>query len=183
MPETTQKPLITLPGPSSETVEKRDGTERRVYLRFPFTATAEVIDTHSGTRLLARASDLCIGGCYVDTPSPFAKGTTVRLRLNNDKQQLETLAVVAYSSAPMGMGLTFTEIQPDQLDILGSWMPKREGEPPSEKKMVVAGGPAAEADTIVSNPRLVLNELINLMVRKKLITENEGSGLLRKMFD
>jgi hypothetical protein len=49
--------------------------------------------------------------------------------------------------------------------------------------MVVAEGPAADADTIVSNPRLVLNELINLMIRKKLITENEGAGLLRKMFD
>jgi hypothetical protein len=61
-------------------------------------------------------------------------------------------------------------------------MPKPEGEPPREK-MVVAEGPAADADTIVSNPRLVLNELINLMIRKKLITENEGAGLLRKMFD
>ncbi len=182
MPESTHKPLIILPGPSSGTAEERNGTERRVHLRFPFTATAEVVDTKSGTRLLARASDLSIGGCYIDTPSPFAKGTAVRLRLNNDKQKLETLAVVAYASAPMGMGLTFTEIQPDQLEILGSWMRKPEGEPPREK-VVVAAGTGADADMIVSNPRLVLNELINLMVRKKLITENEGSGLLRKMFD
>jgi hypothetical protein len=30
--------------------------------------------------------------------------------------------------------------------------------------------------------RLVLNELIYLLVRKKIISENEGSALLRQMF-
>jgi len=133
----------------------------------------------SGARLLGRTSDLSASGCYIDTLSPFPKDTTVRLRLEHNQQKIETTAVVVYSSAPMGMGLTFTEMRPDQLEILESWMPKSNGEPSREQGAATA---APNEETIVSNPRLVLFELIHLMVRKKLITENEGAGLLKQMF-
>jgi PilZ domain len=181
MPETPNKPLITLPGPTSESAEGKEQAERRSHKRFPFTASAEVVDIHSRTRLLGRTSDLGAAGCYIDTLSPFAKGTAVRLRLEHDQKKFETAAVVAYSSAPMGMGLTFTEIRPDQLDILIYWMAMLNGEPSAEPETVAAVA-GVEAETNNSNPRLVLYELINLMVRKKMITENEGAGLLRNMF-
>lgn len=180
MPESSQKPLITLPGPASN-APGETGVERRAEIRFPIIASADVFDVRSGTRLRGRTSDLSISGCYIDTLSPFPKDTTVRLCLENEKQKMETLAVVAYALTPMGMGLSFIEICPDQLEILRSWMPKSLGEP-SREQGAVAPAPGGVTQAEVSNPRLVLYELIYLMIRKKLITENEGAGLLRQLF-
>lgn len=180
MPESSQKPLIVLPGPASNAPEET-GVERRGEIRFPITASADVFDERSGARLRGRTSDLSLSGCYIDTQSPFSKDTTVRLCLEYEKQKMETLAVVVYALIPMGMGLSFIEILPDQLEILRSWMPKPSGEP-SRELGAVAPSPVAVTQAEASNPRLVLYELIHLMIRKNLITENEGTGLLKQIF-
>ncbi len=161
----------------------REGSGRTPgHLRFPITASAEVVDIRSGTRLMARVADLSICGCYVDTQSPFPKNTTVRLSLENEKQKMETLAVVVYASIPMGMGLVLyrNSARPTR----NSWVldaQVSEGEPPRELG-VVTPAPGGITRAELTNSQLVLNELIYLMVRKKLITENEGLELLRKMF-
>jgi hypothetical protein len=31
-----------------------------------------------------------LGGCYIDTPSPFVEGTAVRLRIPRDDEVFET---------------------------------------------------------------------------------------------
>ena len=46
----------------------------------------------------------------------------------------------------------------------------------------VATEPEAGPLSAVLNLQQALNELINLMVRKKIINENEGAALLRRMF-
>ncbi len=183
MPEITHKPLIILPGPTSDPSAEKGNMERRGHSRIPFTASAEVLrHTHSRTRLLGRTSDLSASGCYIDTLSPFAARTPrFDCASNTTIREFEAAAVVVYSAAPMGMGLTFTELQPEQLDILKAWTGKLNSDPLPEPE-VAAATPEAEIETADSNPRLVLYELINLMVRKKLITEKEGTGLLRQMF-
>jgi hypothetical protein len=180
MAEISQKPLVVLPGPASD-APGETGVERREHDRYPLTASTEIIDIQSGARLLGRTSDLSASGCYIETQSPFPKNTTVRLRLEHNRQKIETTAVVVYSLAPMGMGLTFKEMRPDQLEILKSWMPQSNGEP-SHERGNTAAAPNEETKTIVSNPDTVLFELIHLMVRKKIITEKEATGLLRQMF-
>jgi hypothetical protein len=64
---------------------------------------------------------------------------------------------------------------------LRSWIADLSGElsrePAASQAEPVAGAIEANA-----NMRFVMNELITLLVRKKIITENEGSGLLRQMF-
>lgn len=181
MPESSQKPMVVLPGPAADASMETGDVERRAGIRYPITASAEIVDIRSGTRLMARVADLSICGCYVDTQSPFPKNTTVRLSLENEKQKMETLAVVVYASIPMGMGLSFVDIRPDQLEILRSWMPKSPGVTFRELG-VVTPAPGGITRAELTNSQLVLNELIYLMVRKKLITENEGLELLRKMF-
>jgi hypothetical protein len=180
MAESSPKPLIVLPGPKSN-APGETGVERRAEIRFPITASADVFDTQSGARLRGRTSDLSISRCYIDTQSPFPKDTTVRLCLEYEKQKMEALAIVVYALIPMGMGISFIEIRPGQLEILRSWMPKSPGEPSREQG---AAAPASGGETQgeVSTPRLVLYELIYLMIRKKLITENEGAGLLKQLF-
>jgi hypothetical protein len=79
----------------------------------------------------------------------------------------------------MGMGLSFQEINPESAVVLRSWIAELSGE---KSPQIEASYTGQEAGLRSANMALILNELINLMIRKKLITENEGASLLRQMF-
>src|SRR5579863_1057705 len=84
-----------------------DPSERRRNVRFPFTAALEAVESKSGTKVSGRTSDLSLGGCYVDTLSPFPVGTEAKIRILREKESFEANAKVVYSAIGMGMGLAF----------------------------------------------------------------------------
>jgi hypothetical protein len=180
MSERSDTPIV-FPAPLHEEQPKSEGTENRKQARFPFTAAAEVYEIRSQTRVKGRCSDLGAGGCYVDTLIPFAVGAVVKVRIVRDTREFEASAVVAYAHVSMGMGLAFTEIKREHQDGLRSWIAELSGEQPSEAAVSTAEPETGTIETD-ANMRLVLNELIYLLVRKKIITEDEGTGLLRQMF-
>jgi hypothetical protein len=180
MSERSDTPIV-FPAPLPEEPAKISGPERRAQGRFPFTAAAEVNELRSQTRVAGRCSDLGPGGCYVDTLSPFAVGAVVRVRLERDQREFEAAAIVTYAHVSMGMGLAFTGIKREHQDVLRSWIADLSGEQPPEP-VASTTEPETAAIDLNANMRLVLNELIYLLVRKKIITENEGAELLREMF-
>jgi hypothetical protein len=180
MPQRSDMPIV-LSAPSPKDQAKGGGPERRTQARYAFTAAAEVVDLRSQTRVTGRCSDLSSGGCYVDTISPFAVGTAVRVRLAYDSREFDAAAVVTYAHVSMGMGLAFTGIQREHQDVLRSWLAGLSGEQPESPTLSQAAGEAEPAEPH-ANMQLVLTELITLLIRKKLITEKEGAGLLHQMF-
>jgi PilZ domain len=180
MPERSDTPIV-FPAPLREEPPKSEAPENRAQVRFPFTAAAEIYEIRSQTRVTGRCSDLGAGGCYIDTLSPFAVGAVVRIRMKHDTREFEAAAVVAYTHVSMGMGLAFTEIKREFQEVLRSWIANLSGEQAPEPA-ASATEPETGAIDANANIRLVLNELIYLLVRKKIITENEGSALLRQMF-
>lgn len=97
-------------------------TSRRAVLRCPLVASAEVTDLHSGTRLLARISELGAGGCYIDALTPFPEGTLIQLRIIRDQGVFESNGKVVYTHSNFGMGIAFTEVAADQRLTLESWI-------------------------------------------------------------
>jgi hypothetical protein len=181
MSEYSDKSQTLWSGPSQQESHEASVPERRMAQRFPFTAAAEVIDLRSKTRLIGRSSDLGLGGCYIDTFTPFAVGDTVQIRLERNRRELEATGIVAYALVSMGMGILFTDIKPEYKDVLKTWIAELSGE---KAAIPEAGSPSPDQNmlaTVASN-RQALNELINLMVRKKFIGEDEGARLLRLMF-
>ena len=165
--------------PASPTVEQAVWTERRQSPRYPFTATAEAVELQSRARIVGRTADLGRGGCYVDTISPFPVGTPVKLRLSQGNRSFECQAAVIYSHVGMGMGLAFTEVGPDQQSVLQEWLGVLSGElTPSSEPQPVAESPLYSSQ----NERHVLNQLISLLIRKRILTETEGMTLLRELF-
>jgi hypothetical protein len=180
MSERSDMPIASA-APSPAESPKSAGPENRAQVRFAFTAAAEICELHSQARLAARCSDLSSGGCYIDTISPFPVGTAVRVRLERDPRGFEAKAVVAYAHVSMGMGLAFTEIQSEHQGVLRSWIAELSGEP-TEAPAISTAAAEPEAVETDANIRLVLHDLIALLVRKKIITENEATGMLREMF-
>src|SRR5579864_8912707 len=180
MAERSDTPIV-FPAPLREEPHKSGSPENRAQVRFPFTAAAEIHELRSQTRVTGRCSDLSAGGCYIDTLSPFAVGAAVRIRMKRDTREFEAAAVVAYAHVSMGMGLAFTEIKREHQAVLRSWIADLSGDQAPEPAASATEPETGEIDAN-ANIRLILNELIYLLVRKKIITENEGSALLRQMF-
>ena len=153
--------------------------ERRRNARYPFVAAAEVIELRTQARMSARSTDLGLGGCYVDTMSPFAADTAVMLRLTHGSRAFEAQATVIYVHAGMGMGLAFTRISSDQLAVLQEWVGALSGE---TTPAVDAPETDGAGEHIRRNERHVLNQLISLMIRKGILSATEGDLLLRELF-
>ena len=177
MSDRSDKP-ISLPAPAGEGLSTADIPERRRLARYSFIAVAEVFDIRSQTRLAGRCSDLSMGGCYVDTLAPFPIGSVLRVTIQHDSCEFQAMAVAAYCHPSMGMGIKFTEIEPEFRNVLRYWVADLCGEPIPKPKSTEAPSSIGQSSDAESNMRLVLNELITLLVRKKTITEMEGAELL-----
>ena len=103
--------------------------ERRQHLRFPFSATVEAIEIKTGTKVTGRTTDLGLGGCYVDTLSPFPVGTEAKIRILRENESFEAQAKVVYSLIGMGMGLAFVSAQPKQIRLFQRWVLEISGQP------------------------------------------------------
>ena len=80
------------------------------------------MDIATETRLSGRMSELGIGGCYIDALNPFPAGTIIELRILRDQGTFEAKGRVVYCDTPMGMGVAFTEIAPEQRSMLEDWL-------------------------------------------------------------
>ena len=163
--------------------------ERRSGARFPCTVAAEVFEPNSHARIMGRTTDLGIGGCYVDSINPFPVGTRLRLRLSDNVRRFEVHGQVIFAQMGMGMGIAFTEVTADHLEVLRRWIGELSGElpPVASPPMPTLQEFAAQPGSPVETPpalvdRLVLNELIGLLIRKHVLTEAEGTALLRELY-
>jgi hypothetical protein len=155
--------------------------ERRKTLRFPLTASIEATETTSGARILGRTSDLSLGGCYVDTISPFPVGTDARIQITRGNEVFEAQAKVVYSQIGMGMGLAFLSAEPKEVRLFQRWVLEIGGK---EAESPVVPGPE---QGVVANasPKeekyFVLNELIIALMRKGILNEVEGKEMLKRL--
>jgi len=182
MAEKSDLPLVPVAGPESVEPPISVPHDRRTAVRYPFTAAAEIYDARTKASVSGRCSDLGLGGCYIDTFSQFPAGSVVAVRMARDNHEFQAAAVVAYSHLQMGMGLTFTEIARDHQKLLRSWIADLSGEPLAEPEEVAVSPPESTAPSGDTGLRFVMNELITLLVRRKAISETEGSELLKHMF-
>ncbi len=155
--------------------------DRRSSPRYGFTATAEVVDTVSRTRMNTRISDLGMEGCYVDTNAPFPVRTKIRIRISASKKTFETLGIVVYSLPNMGMGISFAQPEPLQYAILKKWIDELSGAAPVDfepsESDVTASTSSAHKDAQLH----VLQELITALMRKNTLSEAEGKALLQNL--
>jgi hypothetical protein len=161
--------------------------ERRRNVRYPFSASIEAIETKSGTRLNGRTSDLGLGGCYVDTLSPFPVGSVLTIKILRDGDSFQAKAKVTYSMMGMGMGLAFIAADPEQVKVFQRWIHELSGAPATEvaePEESAASAPAsakAPATNAANEPQFVLSELIIALMRKGVLDKEDGNAMLRKL--
>ena len=89
--------------------------------RHPFAARAQVVDVESEKQVMAHTGDLSAFGCFIETGTPFPRGTKVRVKINHRGATFVALGYVSYSR-PTGMGVRFGTVEPAQQQTLETWL-------------------------------------------------------------
>jgi PilZ domain len=178
----TTKPIAT----ETVTAKPKDRLLRRSNSRQPFTASALVFEPKSEMLLRARTADLGSDGCFIDTLNPFAKGTAVKVRIEKKGASFEASARVVYSLDSMGMGLAFNPVGPEQLWVLHEWLGEAGGAVAPEVALPAIKGEISSKD-LAAEARTkdvhceALNEIIQELMGRELISREKGEAILRKL--
>jgi hypothetical protein len=99
----------------------------------------------------------------------------------NEERVFKSEATVLVSDVGMGMGLVFTATEPDQRRELESWMAGLTGESSPPTHDLELDERALTRFCLRDEPRHVLSELIIALMRKGVLGEAEGEGMLARL--
>lgn len=177
------KQSLVVGSPSGSASEPPDAAERRKNTRFTVSASAELFESQTSTRLNGRVSDVGMGGCYIDTVSPFPIGTSLLIKLVSGEHSVAAKAAVVYAQVGMGMGLVFTEISADHKERLSAWLRELNGETseehPSQAETLEPSVSCARAEP--AGLVQALQELVSLLGNRGVLSESEVEVLREKM--
>ena len=71
--------------------------------------------------VVAQTTELSRFGCFVQTKKPYPKGTRVHIEVAEAGTTFVASGAVAYATSE-GMGVVFSIVEPDNQDILESWL-------------------------------------------------------------
>ena len=99
-----------------------DYKERRRGPRYPFIASAELIEQKADVRIASRVSELSMNGCYLDMMNPFPQGILVLVKISAGEYFFQCKGKIVYSQMNMGAGVSFLEIEKPSQIVLGRWI-------------------------------------------------------------
>jgi hypothetical protein len=121
------------------------------------------------------------GGCYVDAFSPFPLKTGVKLHITSEKRSFEAHAEVVYSKTGMGMGLAFTTVEPEQLQVLDRWLAELSGAAPFEPERGEGNGNSQAKEPSSDEQCYALIERTISLIRQGSLSNEQGKTLLRNL--
>lgn len=110
-----------------------DYKERRRGPRYPFIASAELIEQRADVRIASRVSELSRNGCYLDMMNPFPTGTMVLVKISAGEDFFQAKAKIVYSQMNMGAGVGFLEVDTKSTTVLERWLDEAKKEAEKQK--------------------------------------------------
>ncbi len=97
-------------------------SERRRSPRYQFIADAEIVDIEADAKFRVKTGDLSLGGCFLDMLNPSPENTEIRITIFWGGTKFTGVGRVVFVFPNLGMGVAFTEVAEDQLDIMQEWL-------------------------------------------------------------
>lgn len=133
-----------------------------------------------------KLTDLSLGGCYIETESPFPEGALIDLCLRTDELAVHTDGMVRVTHPGFGMGVEFPSRTPEQREQVGNLIDGLRSSPESMLEMSISPralvadlnefkpGPEAsgeDAETNMEDPLLDLLRSGTTMEREEFLAE------------
>ncbi len=96
-------------------------TERRHHPRYRCQNSIE-IHIHGGATFWGTVADLGLGGCYIEMAIPLQVGTKLRVAIWFGQEKVWSEAEVAHSTPGFGIGIRFTPISDEELEIIRQYL-------------------------------------------------------------
>jgi len=71
---------------------------------------------------VANVTQLSRYGCFLQTPTPLATGTSLAVKIMNQGNVFAATAMVVYSQPDLGMGIAFREVKSLFQSVLEDWL-------------------------------------------------------------
>jgi hypothetical protein len=168
------------------------GAERRKFARHTCRIETEVVAEGSSSGVFGTVADLSLGGCYVEMLSPLPVDSLIRLSLNPGTSTLRLSGRVCSSQMGFGMGVSFTEMGPEDFEILRRFAPPAaESEGPAKVSSIrptrmlertprqkptsvtARSYTETESDLSVSSTADALDALVRVLLQKEIFTQGE----------
>lgn len=138
------------------------------------------MDLKSCSVLRARVSDIGRGGCYLDVFCPFPLQTPVKLRITNERVSFVAQAHVVYAKMGMGMGVEFTDVEAEQLQVLESWLHELgdDSSPDNKPALLEIAKRELPSGEVNQQQWLVLHELVIALLRKGVLEPAQAERMI-----
>jgi hypothetical protein len=103
--------------------------QRRRNPRYSFIANAELFEPVTKMQIATRVSELSVQGCYLDMLNPFPEDTVALVKISVGKTVFESKVRVVYAHSNLGVGLVFLEPDPQNVEVLNSWIDEAKTDP------------------------------------------------------
>lgn len=100
--------------------ERKELQEKRG-LRFPFSATAELLPEGAAGHIPAQITELSFRGCFLKGSPALQEHQRVQVKIFHGGEFFEALAKVIYVR-PDGVGLVFGDVKPHFRGVLQGWL-------------------------------------------------------------
>lgn len=116
---TPERPLwdFPLPHPVLDNFREDSRGDRRTSPRVKCAVSVE-LKVEGEASMWGKASDLSIGGCFVEMPIPFKQGTKFEIVLWISGTKLKVQAAVASSAPGYGIGIRFIDVSSQDKELL-----------------------------------------------------------------
>ena len=120
---TPERPLwdFSLPAPALDDFRPESMGDRRSCPRLKCAVSVE-LKAEGEANMWGKASDIGLGGCFVEMPIPLKQGTNFEIALWLAETKLKLKATVASSAPGFGIGIAFLDVTPQDRDLLGRYM-------------------------------------------------------------
>lgn len=98
------------------------GSERRQTPRYPFTATAEVVDLSTQKSISGQVSELSLYGCFIEMADPFPVGMQILVKILSQGQHFEGPGTVMHVHPNSGIGVSFHDVPRRYVPTLKTWL-------------------------------------------------------------
>jgi hypothetical protein len=113
-----EKTLWDFPLPTDSADNYQLGSiEQRQFTRFRCQNSIEV-HVDGGASFWGTVADLSLGGCYVEMALPLETGTKLKVGIWIGQAKVQAQAIVAHRTPGLGVGLRFTEISEQDVDVI-----------------------------------------------------------------
>lgn len=177
-----QESLATLPAMEPQRVgavpfvSSWSGADRRKAKRLRCSGGAEFHEVGNPLLNTAMVSDICIGGCYIETRTPLAVETRLELTLRINDFEIFGTGEVRICHPGMGMGVAFREMTPENRRHLEDLIEKLSAGPPARRTPEPSTARQAGDGTTLE----LLLFLVDTLKEKGLLTPEEHSNALSR---